>query len=227
MAFAPVFGRVFPATFDRRAAVAAAPPASWWEAGGAPTPVAVYQPKGAASLAASYSNLVNSGTYDAAPGDAPTWDTATGWTFSGVNKYLTTGIVPTNDYTVLVRFATFTDAGYIVGSRDYTTGERYIIEQANWGSRFFNGATTTLWDGVYAAAVKALAGHTAYTDGVAVGTSPDTDDAPPYQLYIGAGCVNGSYEEPFGGDIIAVAIWDTSTDHATWIPAVSAAVALI
>lgn len=60
---------------------AASPPAAapWYLAGGAPTPIAVYQPKGAASLAASYVNLANPGTYDAAadvPGyGAPTWTT--------------------------------------------------------------------------------------------------------------------------------------------------------
>lgn len=31
MVFAPVFGRVFPATFDRGLAVAAPPAAEWWE----------------------------------------------------------------------------------------------------------------------------------------------------------------------------------------------------
>ena len=84
MAFAPVFQRPFSATFDRRAAVAA-----WYRAGGAPLPVAAYQPKGAASLAASYVNLALPGTYDAAPGVAPSFDAATGWTFNrSLGQYL-------------------------------------------------------------------------------------------------------------------------------------------
>lgn len=65
----------------------------WYRAGGAPAPVAAYQPKGAASLAASYINLANPGTNDAAPGVAPTFAAATGWTFNGTTQFLTTGII--------------------------------------------------------------------------------------------------------------------------------------
>lgn len=101
MAFAPPFPRVFHATFDRRAAAAVAP--AWWVVAGK-TCVAAYQPKGAASLAASYTNLAQPGTYDAAPGTAPTWASATGWTFNGT-QYLTTGVVPTGVETVLCRFS--------------------------------------------------------------------------------------------------------------------------
>ena len=59
--------------------------APWYLAGGisAANCLAAYQPKGAASLAASYSNLANPGTYNAAPGVAPTFDASTGWTFNG------------------------------------------------------------------------------------------------------------------------------------------------
>jgi hypothetical protein len=51
----------------------------WWYVAGQ-TCVAAYQPIGAPSLAASYVILANPGTYDAAPGVAPTFDAATGWT---------------------------------------------------------------------------------------------------------------------------------------------------
>lgn len=110
MAFAPIFQRPFSATFDRRAAAAAA--ASWWLAGGvaAANAVAVYQPKGAASLAASYTNLANPGTYDAAPGTAPTLG-ADGWTFNGSTQYLTTGVVPANGWSVIARFSDASDLG--------------------------------------------------------------------------------------------------------------------
>lgn len=60
--------------------------ANWWEAGGA-TAVVAYQAKGAASYAASLSNLANPGTYDLTEGDAPNWDTTTGWQFVP-NDYL-------------------------------------------------------------------------------------------------------------------------------------------
>lgn len=61
----------------------------WWDNDGAIAGcVAAYAPVGAADLASSYVNLVTPGTYDAAPGVAPTWDAATGWTFNGSTQWL-------------------------------------------------------------------------------------------------------------------------------------------
>jgi len=66
----------------------------WWLSGGIPAAncIAAFQPKGAASLAASYVNLASGGaTWDAAPGDAPGFNTATGWDFNGSSDYLIVG----------------------------------------------------------------------------------------------------------------------------------------
>lgn len=85
----------------------------WYLAGGvsAANCVAAYQPKGAASLAASYINLANPGTYDAtAPTAAPTFAAATGWTFNGSAQYLTTGVVPAANYSMIIRYSDGTDA---------------------------------------------------------------------------------------------------------------------
>lgn len=67
----------------------------WWLAGGIPAAncIAAYQPKRAASYAASKVNLANPGTYDATEGVAPSWSSAVGWTFNGSSQYLDTGIV--------------------------------------------------------------------------------------------------------------------------------------
>jgi hypothetical protein len=66
----------------------------WYLAGGiaAANCLAAFQPKGAASLAASYVNLATSGaTWDCtAPVAAPTFAAATGWTFTGT-QYLLVG----------------------------------------------------------------------------------------------------------------------------------------
>lgn len=91
----------------------------WWLSGGvsAANAIAVYQPKGAASLAASYVNLANPGTYNAAPGTAPTFDAGTGWTFDGSTQYLTTG-VPMNgsgDFSALLRVSGVSDVGQAFG----------------------------------------------------------------------------------------------------------------
>src|SRR4030042_328416 len=77
--------------FRRRAIVfgAAIP---WYLSGGIPKAdcLAAYQPKGAASYAASKVNIVNPGTYDLTDGAAfPTWDVVNGWTFAdGSLQYL-------------------------------------------------------------------------------------------------------------------------------------------
>ena len=85
--------------------------AAWWLSGGisAANCIAAYQPKGAADLAASYVNLANPGTYNAAPGVAPTWDAADGWIFNGVNQYLVTGLIAAQGYSMIVQFSGVTE----------------------------------------------------------------------------------------------------------------------
>lgn len=81
--------------------------------------VAAYQPKGAGSLAASYVNLANPGTYDAAPGVAPTFDAATGWTFNGSTQYLSTGIYVASGWSWIIRWSGTSSSGNdIFGSYD-------------------------------------------------------------------------------------------------------------
>jgi hypothetical protein len=48
--------------------------------------IAAYQPKGAASLAASYVNLANPGTHDLSTTSAPEWSASTGWGFLPANS---------------------------------------------------------------------------------------------------------------------------------------------
>lgn len=74
----------------------------WWEPDYGMEPVAIWQPKGAASLADSYIDLSGSGN-DAFPGVAPSWATDTGWTFTGT-EWLDTPLVPslTNQYMTMM-----------------------------------------------------------------------------------------------------------------------------
>jgi hypothetical protein len=107
------------------------PSTDWWLAGGvAPTCiVAAYQPLGAVDLAASYINLANPGTYDAAPGVAPTHNPATGWTFDGMTTYLETGIVPAGDqsWSVIVRFSDITGDGFFIGGYNNNNSDEFSI----------------------------------------------------------------------------------------------------
>jgi hypothetical protein len=92
---------------------------NWWCPCGI-TPVdvvATYQPKGAASYAASKINLANPGTHDAydVVGHVPGWSVGLGW--DGMSTYLKSTIVPNVDqsWSVLVRFSGVLSEAYICG----------------------------------------------------------------------------------------------------------------
>jgi len=105
MAFASNFGRILSPTFQPNSQAKKA--GGWWLAGGIDPDdcIAAYQPKGAASYAASKVNLANPGTYDLTNGNDPSWSADNGWTFDGVNDHLyETTYEPTNTpFTVIVR----------------------------------------------------------------------------------------------------------------------------
>lgn len=186
--------------------------------------VAVYQPKGAASLAASYVNLVNPGTYDAAPGVAPTFAGATGWTFNGTTQYLTSGVAPAITWTVIARFANAVAS--IGGVGAYNAGsDNFFIRPANGvGNRTYASGGERNVVGAQTACVMALAGKNCYLNGVSDGT---IGAGGSNTRAIGLGSVNASAPiYYYSGDIIAVAIC-SSTQSAGQIAAASAAVAAL
>lgn len=178
---------------------------AWYTAGGAPTPVAAYQPIGAASLAASYVNLANPGTNDAAPGTAPTWAAGTGWTFNGTSQYLNTGITPTAGYSAIVRFSgSSADVAMIVGA----TGYFGIWPQYSPGTGYYQvGAgfqsTTGKTSGVMCT-VGNGASSQGYYNGAADGAA-FTATSPAFGPITIAG-TNGFWP----GDVQAVAIYNTA-----------------
>jgi hypothetical protein len=97
--------------------------AAWWLSGGIdPANVAgVWQPKGAASLAASYLRLAgNEGYADIDPavvgGVAPAWTAADGWMFTGT-EYLKCGVFPSAEQSVFLRYSnTLSISGVSIGS---------------------------------------------------------------------------------------------------------------
>lgn len=212
-------------TFAPRSAAAAVP---WYRAGGAPEPVVAYQPKGAASLAASYSNLVNPGTNDAAVVAAPTFDTATGWTFNGSNQALQAAFVSNDNSGVLVRF-TNCGAGYVVGQ--YQNEHAFLIYP------YLGGASVRYWNGVGLAAVApavtagvlGVSGQKGYRNGsldtsalTAHGTIGSIND----RVRIG-----GYFSNADGGGFTAVkvqafALWNTLLSDAQ-VAALSAAMAAL
>lgn len=206
-----------PAVRISRRAVAVPAGGNWWEVAGKTTKVA-YQPKGAASQAASYSNLANPGTNDAAPGTAPTWASGTGWTFNGSTQYLTTGLTPTDTgWTYLVRFSGVSGSGArgLIGS--YNSGAGASLTQVNDSAMdAYNGLdypsglvnnTPTMTVGVYTMAGKAL-----YRDGTAETNSVPAGSGTLLAMFVGAINITGGAGNFFNGNILAVAVYsDTLT----------------
>ena len=183
----------------------------WWLAGGisAGNVVAAYQPKGAASLAASYVNLANPGTNNAAPGVAPTWATGTGWTFNGSTQWLNTGIqgsVAVLDGTLIVRYANAALGGYnvIAGlSTVANTHNKFVAAASDGQLEFGHKSARTKFGTESAAGVLAVTNGRAYQNGVDLGA-----------ISIGAWSTSGNTLRIGGtvqplfytGDVIAMAV---------------------
>jgi hypothetical protein len=206
--------------------------ALWYRAGGAPLPVAAYQPIGAASLAASYVNLANPGTYDAAPGVAPTWASATGWGFNGFTQYLKSGVIPENNQTwaMLVRIANGVSPSgirVIAGSRGALPEYYFEVWHGDANVIYYGNGAEKAGSASITSGVLGVAGTTGYKNGNVDCTAIGTQGTNAAAIYLGGFNQNGSTQYLFSGNILAVAIWNTSTGHATWMPAVSAAAAAL
>ena len=102
----------------------------WYLAGGIATCVAAYAAKNAASLAASYINLPNPGTYNAAPGTAPDWDAVLGWKCP-TSRILTTGIIPASNWSLFAKYSDIGDsdryvAGEFAANADFAMSPRLV-----------------------------------------------------------------------------------------------------
>lgn len=184
--------------------------ASWWLSGGisAANCIAAYQPKQAASLAASYVNLANPGTNNAAPGSAPTQAGATGWTFGG-GQYLTTGIVPTSSYSMIIRF-NGCNASTLIGTSTAGGTTIFYMRILAASFRYANGATQDIAPTV-STGVFAMAGNQGYRNGTADGSTIATGASGVTQpIYIGALNNAGVASQFVTGDIYAAAIYNTT-----------------
>ncbi len=150
-----------------------------WLTGGIPAAncIAAYEPMDAADLATSYINKANPGTYNAAPGTAPTFAAGIGWTGNASSMYLTTGITPnSNNWSVIVRFS-YPGASNTAVLGSFGTGgkpffdiwPRYTDNKAYIGNGDTEAAITDTGSG---AVVWAIAGRYAYRNGTQVSTLP-------------------------------------------------------
>ena len=196
MTFGSTFGRTFSPTFQPKSQAASA--AGWWLAGGIDPAncVAAYQPKGAASYAASKVNLANPGTYDATDGTAPTWDNVNGWKQTIAYQYLKTGIMATNGYSLIVRFSDVTpsDRPYIMGGgTGYGKGIGIGVARTGNSRAFTYGS------------LSYPAGN--YTSGVLAATQKSTNSTVAQEWYNGSLVVDNQAIDiaKFGGEIFLLA----------------------
>lgn len=178
MAFASNFGRILSPTFQPNSQAKKA--GGWWDLNGTITScIAAYQPKGAASYAASLVNLTGNTDYDATETTQPGWDATNGWTNYDAAANLDTGVVfDSVDMSMIVRYANF----------DYTKSSQYptIVGVNVWRKKFtmvvynqpriyysWGDASITKWD-VGASAVVAMTQKIGYYNGSVVGTCSPT-----------------------------------------------------
>lgn len=124
--------------------------------------IAAYDAGNATSLANSYINIVDPGTFDlTAPTFAPTWASGTGWTFDGLTQWLATGVFFEENYSMVIQFSSRSGGGY-TGANG--TNRSSIRPSA---VRYRNGGTgETINSPGISTGVLAICGNQAFRDGV-------------------------------------------------------------
>lgn len=206
---------------------------SWWLAGGvsAASCVAAYQAKGAASYAASLSNLNDPGTRGLySVNTTPSWSAATGWGMMGQSGYfrMTSGWFPTQSMTVLIQVANASTSSMQFCGASGGSGARAsgisinntgaFADYYNWGSAAVGGVVT--------AGNIAIAGKTVFRNGSSVGTISAGTGTNIYDWYWG--CENFAGTAHGGGThtLIAMACYDAVLTNAQ-VVAVTAAMAAL
>jgi len=188
--------------------------APWYQAGGAPKPVGVYQAVNADSIETSYINLANPGVNDITTTAAPAFDPSIGWTFDGVAQFLKTGIVPAGGYSVIIRYSNYQvtpNYHFIFGS--WMSGARVseIGNLAGSGAvKYNNGGGLTDGASTFGSSgVLAVAGQIGYTAGASDAVNiPAWSGISTQDYYIGALNNNGSAAYFAPCNIQAVAIYN-------------------
>jgi len=192
----------------------------WYKVGGASGVVAVYQPIGATDIANSYVNRANPGTYNASPVVAPTWDATNGWTFNGTTQYLDTGVIPSDGWSMIIRWSNL--SGYDRFSGIYEAGNNFYLSPQygsvlkSYGHGNYNSSSGALTSGV-----MAVAGDSGYLNGNLDAVLTPNSWSTIYSVWIGA--ANGTYPGlKITGRIQAVGLY-SSTLSSTQVTNVTSA----
>lgn len=197
----------------------------WYLAGGAPTPIAVWWAKGAASVAASQVNLVNPGTYDLTSGLAPVLE-ASGWV--GANRAWATGIVPALTYTIAVRVSGQNDAIRTMAGCTSSASQNFYIRNSGSGNVNWQCGNNNVYVACFAAAaVIVMAGKTTFYNGTQQTTIAAGGTDPTHEIYLMALNSGGSTSSTMTqGHMQGAAVWNSTLTPAQAI-AVSVAMAAL
>jgi hypothetical protein len=190
--------------------------------------VAAYQAKGAADLAASKLNLVNSSLYAlSAPTADPTFDTSYGWSFTSATKnYLVPADLKPNanaTWSMVIRFSDWSVGGIIgcinTSYFNFFISKGVLSGHGSWAGRVTNAPHLTT--GVYG-----LAGQNAYRNGVIETNNPSgTSTTSNWLMAIGGLLMYGSYNSCSTSKVQACAFYNatlTATQMANLVTAMNA-----
>lgn len=173
--------------------------ASWWTSGGASGLMFAYQPKGAASYAASKTDLSAAGNNASDGSDIPIWDSTNGWTFSGGQTLLSNAAANQKPFTVIVRFKTTTTppdfasvysfVGSLDGGMQFCIDENDELVLAKSDIERIADSTSSIslsTDTVAAVTYDGSGNYAFYIGGSAVGTGTNnqTFDADAYETVV-------------------------------------------
>lgn len=193
---------------------------AWYTAPSGVTCVAAYDAIGAASLADSYTNEANPGTYDAAPGTAPTWAYGTGWTFNGTTQYLTLGGLPatTKPVSWIIRLTPISTGAIQAPIASYNDQIGGLGIDASWGGsggvRFLKQNLVNIGSSlsappasgagvVLAVTYSGVGAYAHYRNGVADGSGTNNQTFSSGRLMMLSGMTGRFYK----GDMAAVACY--------------------
>lgn len=173
--------------------------------------IGAYNAVGALSLADSYINRANPGTYDcAAHPNAPSWNVNTGWTLNGTNQALLPGfVVGGKDWTIIIRYANAVSKNQVGFGYKGAGEETCYINPSNATdyAEFAYGNASPKTVSSKASGVLAISNRSCYMDGVLVETLAAAGSYTSNQAHIAESGLDTLYYE---GDILAVAAYDIS-----------------
>ena len=177
----------------------------WYRAGGIPAAncIGAYKAIGSPSLAASYVNLANPGTYDLTTAAEPTFDQSYGWYFNGSTMYLGTGIVPVNNQTWSMAIR-YTDAsGLLAGIDSPGANDFYLAYNV-----YYSSVNLLIKSPTKASGILMMCGVNAYRETTLEGTITAGSASNTRPIWIGA--AGAATPLSFGvSKIQAIAIWNT------------------